>query len=45
MSQRVAPSEGKAQELRALLEGQSEAQGGEELLSTLGRLSTELVGQ
>jgi transposase-like protein len=45
MSQRIAPSERKAQELRALLEGQSEAQSGEELLSTLVRLSTERVLQ
>jgi putative transposase len=45
MSQRIAPSEGKAQELRALLQGQSEAQSGEELLSTLVRLSTERVVQ
>ena len=36
MSQRIAPSEGKAQELRAMLQGQTEAQSGEELLSTLG---------
>jgi putative transposase len=45
MSQRIAPSEGKAQELRALLQGQNEAQSGEELLSTLVRLSTERIVQ
>lgn len=45
MSQRIAPSEQKAQELRAMLEGQSEAQSGGELLSTLVRLSTERVLQ
>jgi len=45
MSQRIAPSEGKAQELQALLQGQTEAQSGEELLSTLVRLSTEHVLQ
>jgi putative transposase len=45
MSQRIAPSDRKAQELRALLEGQSEGQRGEEVLSTLGRLSTERVVQ
>jgi transposase-like protein len=45
MSQRIAPSEGKAQELRAMLQGQLEAQSGEELLSMLVRLSTERVLQ
>src|SRR3954462_5082803 len=45
MSQRIAPSEQKAQELRAMLGGESEAQSGEELLSTLVRLSTERVLQ
>jgi hypothetical protein len=45
MSQRIAPSEQKAQELRAMLDGQSEAQGGGELLSALVRLSTERVLQ
>jgi transposase-like protein len=35
----------KAQALQALLQGQSEAQSGEELLSTLVRLSTERVLQ
>lgn len=45
MNQRIAPSERKAQELRAMLQGQSEAQSGEELLSFLVRLSTERVLQ
>jgi len=45
MSHRIAPSEHKAQELRAMLAGQSEAQSGGELLSTLVRLSTEHVLQ
>jgi putative transposase len=45
MSQRIAPSEHKAQELRALLEGQSETQSGGELLSALVRLSTERMLQ
>jgi len=45
MSHRIAPSEHKAQELRARWAGQSEAQSGGELLSTLGRLSTEHVLQ
>jgi putative transposase len=45
MSQRIAPSEQKAQELRAMLDGQSEAQNGGEWLSTLVRLSTERVLQ
>jgi hypothetical protein len=45
MSQRIAPSERKAQELRALLEGQGEAQSGGELLSALVRLSTERILQ
>jgi hypothetical protein len=45
MSQRIAPSDRKAQELRAMLDGQSEGQRGEELLSTLVRLSTERVLQ
>jgi hypothetical protein len=43
MSQRIAPSEQQAQELRAMLAGQSEAQSGGELLSPLVRLSTEHV--
>jgi putative transposase len=45
MSQRIAPSERKAQELRALLEGQNEAKSGGELLSALVRLSTERILQ
>lgn len=45
MSQRIAPSAVKAQELGAMLQGQSDAQSGEELLSTLVRLSTERVLQ
>ena len=45
MSQRIAPSEGKAQELKALLQGQTEAQRGEELLSALVRLATERLVQ
>ena len=45
MEKKIAPSERKAQELRALMEGQLEAQSGEELLSTLVRLSTERVLQ
>jgi putative transposase len=45
MEKKIAPSERKAQELRVLLQGQLEAQSGEELLSTLVRLSTERVLQ
>jgi transposase-like protein len=45
MEKTRAPSEGKAQALRALLQGQHEAQSGEEVLSPLGRLSTERVWQ
>jgi putative transposase len=45
MQKRIAPSELKAQELWAMLQGQSEAQNGEELLSRLVRLSTERVLQ
>ena len=41
MEKRIAPSEQKAQALRALLQGQAEGQSGEELLSLLVRLSTE----
>src|SRR5262249_51276432 len=40
-----APSEQKAQELRARLEGETEARSGGELLSALVRLSTERVLQ
>ena len=43
MEKKIAPSEVKAQGLRALLQGQRDAQSGEELLSTLVRLSTERV--
>jgi hypothetical protein len=43
MQARRAPREKKAQELRALRQGQSDAQRGEELGSTLVRLSTERV--
>src|SRR5215813_7991028 len=45
MQERIAPSETKAQELWAILQGHSEGQSGEELLSTLVRLSTERVLQ
>jgi hypothetical protein len=45
MKNRIAPSEVKAQELGALLQGQGEARSGEELLSALVRLSTERVVQ
>jgi putative transposase len=45
MEKKIAPSERKAQELRTLLHGQLEGQSGEELLSTLVRLSTERVLQ
>jgi putative transposase len=45
MQKKIAPSEAKAQELRQLLQGQNEAQRGEELLSMLVRLSTERVLQ
>jgi len=45
MTERIAPSAEKAQELRALLQGQNDAQSGEELLSALVRLSTERVLQ
>jgi hypothetical protein len=45
MEKKIAPSEGKAQALRALVQGQSDAQSGEELLSTGVRLSTERVLQ
>jgi transposase-like protein len=45
MEKKIAPSAVKAQELRAMLQGQSEVQSGEELLSLLVRLSTERVLQ
>ena len=34
MEKRIAPSEAKAQEIQALVQGQLEAKSGEELLST-----------
>jgi hypothetical protein len=43
MEKKRAPSEKKAQAVQALVQGQLEAQSGEELLSTLVRLSTERV--
>ena len=45
MEKKIAPSEQKAQALRALLQGQSESQSGEEFLSLLVRLSTERILQ
>ncbi|MBI3680788.1 MAG: transposase [Acidobacteria bacterium] len=45
MEKKIAPSERKAQEIQALVQGQLDAQSGEELLSTLVRLSTERVLQ
>ena len=45
MEKKIAPSERKAQELSALVQGQLDVQSGEELLSTLVRLSTERVLQ
>src|SRR5919108_930342 len=45
MEKKIAPSEQKAQALRALLQGQAEWQSGEELLSLLVRLSTERILQ
>ena len=45
MEKRIAPSEQKAQALRALLQGQAEGQSGEEFLSVLVRLSTERILQ
>jgi putative transposase len=45
MEKKIAPSEVKAQALRALLQGEHDAQSGEELLSTVVRLSTERVLQ
>jgi putative transposase len=45
MEKKIAPSERKAQELQALVQGQRDGQSGEELLSTLVRLSTERVLQ
>jgi transposase-like protein len=45
MEKKIAPSEQKAQALRALLQGQVDGQNGEELLSTIVRLSTERILQ
>lgn len=45
MEKKIAPSEQKAQALRALLQGHPEGQSGEELLSLLVRLSTERILQ
>lgn len=45
MEKKIAPSEQKAQALRAVLQGQAEGQSGEELLSLLVRLSTERILQ
>jgi transposase-like protein len=45
MEKKIAPSEQKAQALRAMLQGYGEGQSGEELLSMLVRLSTERLLQ
>jgi putative transposase len=45
MEKKIAPSEQKAQALKALLQGQLDGQSGEELLSTIVRLSTERMLQ
>ena len=45
MTKRIAPSEGKAQELAALLQGQIVVKSGEEWLSTVVQLATERVLQ
>jgi hypothetical protein len=45
MEKQRAPSEQKAQALRALLQGQLDGQSGEELLSTIVRLATERIVQ
>ena len=45
MEKTRAPSEQKAQALRALFQGQAEGQSGDELLSLLVRLSTERILQ
>jgi hypothetical protein len=45
MEKKIAASEQKAQALRAVLQGQSEGQSGEGLLSMLVRLSTERILQ
>ena len=43
MEKKRAPSAHKAQALRALLQGQLDGQSGEEVLSTIVRLSTERI--
>jgi len=45
MEKRIAPSEKKAQAVQAVLQGQLDGQDGEEILSSLVRLSTERVLQ
>jgi transposase-like protein len=45
MGKKIAPSVAKAQEVLALLQGQTSVETGEELLSALVRLSTERVLQ
>jgi transposase-like protein len=45
MEKKRAPSEQKAQALRAVLQGQAEGQSGEEFLRLLVRLSTERILQ
>ena len=45
MEKKRAPSEQKAQALRTLWQGQLDGQSGEELLSTIVRLSTERILQ
>lgn len=45
MEKKIAPSEHKAQALRAVLQGHLDGQNGEELLSTIVRLSTERILQ
>ena len=45
MPQKIAPSAVQAQELAALLQGQTEASNGEELLSTLVQMATERMLQ
>lgn len=45
MEKQIAPSEQKAQALRAVLQGPWDGQGGEALLSTIVRLSTERILQ
>jgi transposase-like protein len=45
MEKKIAPSEQKAQALRALFQGRADGQSGEELLSLLVRLSTERILQ